>query len=380
MSTKIQPIFLRNKTAFAVGFALCTFTGATLAQYTPRPVTGGVADTATTDGQNPVTIDVLANDGNVDANSLVIGTQPTQGTVAIQNGAIVYTPNADYSGTDTFTYQVMEKEWRKDANGEFVVEQYPALTGIDSTAPIATSYTAGTAEIPIIDGDAPGQGAWNTAPVTGTDLTGNGNPDPGVIGKSYQPSSTTSPIEGCYADDASATPLTLTLVWNAERSTAEGIGGNQFTITSDAAPSPAADGGGVVLQVHSTAADVTKDGSSYTNATAKLIDPWAFEATAIWANLSAAEFETLPVTILASLYNGKMWMNNSVTFNASVDYSQCSEPKLKTGSVTITEGDSGNNGGGSSSGGGGGGGAIGWLAALMLSAFGLSRVRRRQKL
>lgn len=51
---------------------------------------------------------VLANDTDADGNSLtaVIVNQPVNGTVTLAaNGSFNYTPNANFSGTDTFTYQ-----------------------------------------------------------------------------------------------------------------------------------------------------------------------------------------------------------------------------------------------------------------------------------
>jgi VCBS repeat-containing protein len=65
------------------------------------------ADTATTPEETPVTIDVLANDSDVDGPSLNIKSAtvpPEQGTVAIVNGKLVFTPAKDFNGTATITY------------------------------------------------------------------------------------------------------------------------------------------------------------------------------------------------------------------------------------------------------------------------------------
>ncbi|WP_239781481.1 Ig-like domain-containing protein, partial [Tenacibaculum finnmarkense] len=63
-------------------------------------------DTATTDEEVAVTIDVLKNDTDVDGNTatLVSATNGTNGTTSIVNGKIVYTPNENFHGVDTFTY------------------------------------------------------------------------------------------------------------------------------------------------------------------------------------------------------------------------------------------------------------------------------------
>ena len=64
------------------------------------------ADSATTAKGTPVTIDVGANDRDLDGDALTITieTQPRNGTATVADGKIVYTPNADFVGTDSFTY------------------------------------------------------------------------------------------------------------------------------------------------------------------------------------------------------------------------------------------------------------------------------------
>jgi hypothetical protein len=72
-------------------------------------------DGATTEEETPVHVDVLANDtdadGMVDATTLTITNQPTNGT-ALDNGdgTVTYTPNAGFTGADTFTYTVEDDD------------------------------------------------------------------------------------------------------------------------------------------------------------------------------------------------------------------------------------------------------------------------------
>ena len=58
-----------------------------------------------------VTIDVLANDNdpNGDALEIISTTQPENGSASIQDGKVVYQPNANFLGTDTFTYSVRDE-------------------------------------------------------------------------------------------------------------------------------------------------------------------------------------------------------------------------------------------------------------------------------
>ena len=73
------------------------------------------ADTATTAQDTPLTIkpaDLLGNDSNPNGDTLTItsvqGLDPSQGTVALVNGNIVFTPAAGYHGTAPFTYTISD--------------------------------------------------------------------------------------------------------------------------------------------------------------------------------------------------------------------------------------------------------------------------------
>jgi VCBS repeat-containing protein len=67
-------------------------------------------DSAVTNEDTPVTINVLANDGDVDNDALsVTGAAALHGNVAINgNGSLTYTPAANYYGTDTVTYTISD--------------------------------------------------------------------------------------------------------------------------------------------------------------------------------------------------------------------------------------------------------------------------------
>ncbi|MAW08414.1 MAG: hypothetical protein CME61_09090, partial [Halobacteriovoraceae bacterium] len=70
-----------------------------------------VADTVTVDEDTAITIDVLANDIDPDASDSHTITELTQGghgTVALVNNQLVYTPDANWNGTDTFAYTMTD--------------------------------------------------------------------------------------------------------------------------------------------------------------------------------------------------------------------------------------------------------------------------------
>ena len=69
-----------------------------------------VDDSETTIQGTSVTIDVMANDsdGDNDAISLTAVTQGTNGSVQIIAGEVVYTPNIDFTGADSFDYTITD--------------------------------------------------------------------------------------------------------------------------------------------------------------------------------------------------------------------------------------------------------------------------------
>ncbi len=69
-----------------------------------------VADKASTTQGTTVSISVLANDSDPDGDilSLASASQGAKGTTALSGTVVRYTPSADFVGTDTFTYTVMD--------------------------------------------------------------------------------------------------------------------------------------------------------------------------------------------------------------------------------------------------------------------------------
>jgi uncharacterized repeat protein (TIGR01451 family) len=78
----------------------------------PPPI--AVNDFATTTNGSPVVINVLANDistnGVLDPSTLTVTRSATNGTTSVDayTGAVTYTPNAGFTGTDTFQYTVQD--------------------------------------------------------------------------------------------------------------------------------------------------------------------------------------------------------------------------------------------------------------------------------
>ncbi len=82
----------------------------TITEVNDKPT--AVADTATTESGEPVTVDVLANDsdidGELDAATLSIKGQPGDGTAVPSDGKVTYTSDDGFEGTDTFVYKICD--------------------------------------------------------------------------------------------------------------------------------------------------------------------------------------------------------------------------------------------------------------------------------
>jgi hypothetical protein len=93
-----------------------------------------VDDTATTDWEEPIAIDILGNDTRVLADTVQITTDVTNGSTTVNptTGSVTYIPDLNFVGTDFFTYSVKD-----DLNNTLT-----AVVTITVTAP-ETTYDTG---------------------------------------------------------------------------------------------------------------------------------------------------------------------------------------------------------------------------------------------
>ncbi|MEX3015135.1 cadherin-like domain-containing protein [Gymnodinialimonas hymeniacidonis] len=138
-------------------------------------------DTATTDEDTPVTIDVLDNDSDADGDDLTIISavvDPAEGTVDIVNDELVFTPADDFNGDATITYTIADGNGGTDT-ADVVVTVNPV-----DDAPVTVDDTATTDEdTPVIidplanDSDPDGQPLVFADTPTSPDGTVEINPD-----------------------------------------------------------------------------------------------------------------------------------------------------------------------------------------------------------
>ena len=144
------------------GTATDTFT---LTVTNPAPVAGD--DSVTTNEDTPVTVAVRTNDadGGADSDALTVTavTQGTNGSVVIDpvSGDPVYTPDADFNGTDSFTYTLSDGQGGTDTATVTVTVApvndvpvtaagLPAQSGMDGVAVAPLDVSPGFADV---DGD-----------------------------------------------------------------------------------------------------------------------------------------------------------------------------------------------------------------------------------
>ncbi len=96
-------------------------------------------DTATTAAGTAVTVDVLTNDSGTGLTLFSVGT-PSHGTASISGNTVVYTPAANFAGTDSFSYTVYDSFERSASATVTVTVNPPGLNAVNDavTTPART--------------------------------------------------------------------------------------------------------------------------------------------------------------------------------------------------------------------------------------------------
>ncbi len=137
-----------------------------------------VADTILIDEDDSVTVDVLANDtdidGGPDLSSLVIVQASVAGTAVVVDGRIEYVAGADFEGTDSLTYQYQDDLGAYSNIATLTI----TVTGVNDV-PVATADSASTDEdtavvIDVLDNDSDVDGSLDVSSVAVVQQPGNG--------------------------------------------------------------------------------------------------------------------------------------------------------------------------------------------------------------
>lgn len=155
-----------------------------------------VDDVVTTDEDVPVVVDIYANDSDLPTTGTLTTTNPTNGSVTInENGTpnnpsddiVTYTPNPDYNGPDSFDYTVCNQSG-DCSTATVTIDVLPIIDAIDD-AVATTEDTPVTIDIFANDNDVPNVGTLTTTnPTNGTIvINNNGTTDPSDDNVTYTP-------------------------------------------------------------------------------------------------------------------------------------------------------------------------------------------------
>ena len=146
----------------------------------------------TTAEDTPVDIPVLDNDsdldGTLDPTTVTIVDAPDSGTTDIDpdTGVVTYTPDPDFSGTDTFTYTVLDNDGAVSNEATVSINVgavNDAPTAVDD--PDFTTAEDTPVDIPVLDNDSDLDGTLDPTTVTIVDAPDSGttdiDPDTGVV-------------------------------------------------------------------------------------------------------------------------------------------------------------------------------------------------------
>jgi hypothetical protein len=173
-------------------------------------------DTASTNEDTPVTISVLGNDVDPEGQTFTIEstTNPDNGSIVVNpDGTITYTPDANYNGSDTFTYTIVDQDGNRDT--ATVVVSVLAI----NDAPIIDFTEGNVSEEGLIDGSPDSDAASGSVDTTDS-ASVNGTVN--IVD-----------IEGDNISGVTLTAPTSTLTSGGETVTWSGSGTQNLTATAN---------------------------------------------------------------------------------------------------------------------------------------------------
>ncbi len=121
------------------------------------PNISAIADSATTSEDTSVEINVLLNDSYLTSAPISVSAgNGTNGTTSVASNIVTYDPDADYNGTDTFSYTITQGDKTSTADVAVTIEAVNDAPSIDiaSTLQVAENQTTvTTVSVSDVDGD-----------------------------------------------------------------------------------------------------------------------------------------------------------------------------------------------------------------------------------
>ncbi|WP_407265436.1 Ig-like domain-containing protein [Tenacibaculum maritimum] len=204
-------------------------------------------DMADTTEDTPVIVAIYTNDSNIPTDGVLNITNPTNGTVTIDNGGtpddpsddiVTYTPDADFNGTDSFDYTVCDNASPANCTTATVNVSVGAILDSEDDVANTTEDTAVTVDIYGNDNDIPTNGSLvTTNPANGTVTIDNGGTpnDPSDDVVTYTPDASfigTDTFDYTVCDNASPANCTTSTV----RVNVTPMSGNDIASTGEDTP------------------------------------------------------------------------------------------------------------------------------------------------
>jgi PKD repeat protein len=250
-----------------------------------------VDDTITTNEDTPVTIPVLANDTDVDGDANVVTvTLPAIGTALINpDNTITYTPNAEASGTDNFSYTL--------SDGLFT-----------DTATVTVTITAiNDPPIAINDSDTVLEESTVATNVLNNDSDVDGNIDPTTL------SIVTGPTNGIAIPDPATGVITYTPNLNFDQ-----VDSYDYQICDDGSPLPSACATATVV----ITVTAVNDPPIAVDDTANTLEDVAVLIDVLANDNNVDTNDTLAVTAVTQPANGTATINpdSTVTYSPTLNF------------------------------------------------------------
>ncbi|WP_298303488.1 Ig-like domain-containing protein [uncultured Erythrobacter sp.] len=206
-----------------------------------NPPPQAVDDSAATDEDTPVNIDVLANDSDPDGDPLTVTSADAQnGTVVIEaDGTVTYTPNPGFNGSDTITYEI------SDGNGGTSIATVTVTVADINDTPVTSGSIGDQTHLDNQDINLPVAGAFSDPDGDSLSFSATGlpagltiDPDTGIISGTIDNSA--SQVNGgtymvtVIADDGRGGTVSQSFTW--EVSNPAPIASNDTATTDEDTP------------------------------------------------------------------------------------------------------------------------------------------------